>query len=294
MSNTILAVIFALTAGLFYAIASVTQQRIAFQQSPELSLSFRLIKALAKKPLWLLGVLIDAGAYLFEALALGFGSLLLVGPLMVSGLLFSVPLAAFVEKQRIGRREIIPALMVTIGLATFLIVGNPTGNNSSAPVLGWVATGVAVAALVSLALLWGRRPSVPPNRRAFWFGLATGTIYGFTAVLTKSTVDLLDGGIVEVFTHWQLYVLVAVSIIGLIVNQSAFQAGHVAASLPVIAVANPALSAFLGVVLFGETIGAQGVLEWIVVLVAIAAAVLGTVALAQSPLVTHGSTHEET
>jgi len=108
-------------------------------------------------------------------------------------------------------------------------------------------------------------------------------------VLTKSTVDLLDGGIISLFTHWQVYVLVAVSSIGLVVNQSAFQAGHVAASLPVIAVANPTLSAALGVVLFGETMGAQGGLEWAVVVGAALIAITGTVALAQSPLVTHSA-----
>ena len=64
-------------------------------------------------------------------------------------------------------------------------------------------------------------------------------------MLTKATVDLFDDGVLEVFAHWQLYVLLAVSAVGLLLNQSAFQAGHLAASLPAIAVTDPVLELHL-------------------------------------------------
>jgi drug/metabolite transporter (DMT)-like permease len=292
VSDTGIAVVLALAAGLSYSVAAILQQRVASQQAPELSLSPRLIVELAKHPLWLLGILVDITAYLFEASALGFGSVVIVGPLLVSGLLFAIPLATIGTGQRATRREMLPALMVTVGLALFVVVGDPVGGGSSASGLAWAIAGGVIAVLAGTALYFGHRPGTAPNRRALLYGLATGTLYGLTAVLTKATVDLFQGDdLLAILGHWQVYALVTVSIAGLILNQSAFQAGHVAASLPVIAVANPVLSSTLGILLFGEAFGAQGVLEWAITAAAVGAMVVGTIRLSQSPLVTHEVDH---
>jgi uncharacterized membrane protein len=125
------------------------------------------------------------------------------------------------------------------------------------------------------------------SRRALYLAVATGTVYGFTAVLTKATVDQFDDGVVQVLGHWQLYALLAVSGVGLLLNQSAFQAGHVAASLPAIAVTNPVLSCIFAVTMFGEHLDARGPIAVTVTVLSVVAMVVGTVALARSPLVTH-------
>jgi drug/metabolite transporter (DMT)-like permease len=284
----LVAVVLALAAGLCYATAAVVQQRVASQQAPELSLSPRLILALVKRPLWLGGIAFDITAYLFEAAALGAGSIIVVGPVMVSGLLFAIPLATVGTKQRVTHREMIPALMVTVGLALFVAVGAPEGGLSSASPAGWAVAGAAVALASGTCVALGRWWSTG-SQRALLFGLGTGILYSLTAVLTKSTVDLFGtgfDGIVAVLGHWQPYALVIVSIAGLVLNQSAFQAGHVAASLPVISVANPVLSSAMGVALFGEHLGAHGVLPLTVTVLAIATMAVGTMRLASSPLVT--------
>jgi hypothetical protein len=286
----VVAVVLALAAGLCYATAAVVQQRVAAQQAPELSLSPRLILALMKRPLWLGGIAFDITAYVFEAAALGAGSIIVVGPVMVSGLLFAIPLATVGTHQRVTRREMIPALMVTIGLAVFVAVGSPEGGSSSASLVAWVVAGAAVALASGTCVAFGRWWSTSGSQRALLFGLGTGILYSLTAVLTKSTVDLLHpgfDGIVGVLGHWQPYALVTVSIAGLVLNQSAFQAGHVAASLPVISVANPVLSSTMGVALFGEHLGAHGALPLTVTVLAIAMMAVGTMRLASSPLVTH-------
>jgi drug/metabolite transporter (DMT)-like permease len=290
VSDTALAVVLALAAGLCYATAAVLQQRVAAQQPPQLSLSPRLIVALAKRPLWLLGILVDVSAYFFEAGALAAGSIIIVGPLMVSGLLFAIPLATFGTGQRVSRREMLPATMVAAGLALFVAIGSPEGGSSSASLLGWILAGAVVALGAGTCVLVGRRQQTPPNQRALLFGLGTGIIYSFTAVLTKATVDLFRNGVLETLNHWQPYALITVSIAGLLLNQSAFQAGHVAASLPVISVANPVLASTFGVVLFGETLGANGAFEWTMTVLAICAMFIGTIRLASSPLVQHEAT----
>ncbi len=280
-----MAVALALLAGLSYAGASVLQQRVAAEQPPELSLRPALLLALVRRPVWLLGIALDIGAYGFEAGALATGTVVTVAPLLVSGLLFALPLSTIGHGRRVTRHEWIPAIAVTGGLALFVAVGSPAGDRSTASLAAWVVAGAVVAVitgtLVALAV------KTIGSRRALYLGVATGTVYGFTAILTKATVDLVDGGVVQLLGHWQLYALLAVSAVGLLLNQSAFQAGHVAASLPAIAVTNPVLSCIFAVTMFGEHLGAHGPLEVSVTSAAIVAMAVGTIALARSPLVTH-------
>jgi len=279
------AVVLALLAGLSYAGAAVLQQRVAAAQPPELSLSPRLLLAVARKPVWLLGIAFDVTAYLLEAGALHEGSVVTVAPLLVSGLLFALPFSTIGTGHHVTRRELVPAFLVVAGLALFVQVGSPSGDNSSASAAAWIAVGVFVGVVAGVLVALGRGQR--GSRRALLFGVATGVVYSFTAVLTKSTVDLLDHGVGAVFSHWQLYVLLAASAVGLLLNQSAFQAGHVAASLPAISVTNPVLASTFGVLMFGETLDATGPLAVSVTIAAIVAMVIGTITLARSPLVAH-------
>jgi drug/metabolite transporter (DMT)-like permease len=280
-----LAIVLALLAGLSYASAAILQQRVAAEQPPELSLRPRLLLELVRRPVWLLGIAFDVGAYLLEAGALATGTVVTVAPLLVSGLLFALPLSTIGSSRRVTRREWFPAIAVTGGLAAFVVVGSPEGDRSTASLGAWIAAGTLVAVVSgSLVALAVRSTG---SRRALYLGIATGTVYGLTAVLTKSTVDLFDNGVLQVFGHWQLYALLGASLVGLLLNQSAFQAGHVAASLPAIAVTNPVLSSLFAITLFGEHLDASGPLAVSVTALSIVAMAVGTVALARSPLVTH-------
>ena len=88
-----MAIVLALLAGLSYAGASVLQQRVASEQRPELSLRPALLLARRRRALWLLGIALDIGAYGLEAGALATGTVVTVAPLLVSGLLFALPLS---------------------------------------------------------------------------------------------------------------------------------------------------------------------------------------------------------
>ncbi|MEX0663588.1 MAG: DMT family transporter [Acidimicrobiia bacterium] len=290
MSDTALAVGLALVGGGCYATAAVLQQRVAVEQPVELALSPRLIGRLVRRPLWLLGIAFDIAAYAFEAAALGVGSVVVVGPVLVSSLLFAIPLATVGKPARVTRRDLSAAVLVVVGLSVFVGVGDPHGSSSVASTTAWIIAGAAIALIAGTAVAFGRRAR-KASERALLFGLATGTIYALTAVLTKATVDLFDHGVVDAFSHWQPYVLVTVSIAGLVLNQSAFQAGHLAASLPAISVTNPVLSAMLGVALFDERFGASGVPAVAATVVAVVVMIVGTLRLARSPLVTeaHGA-----
>ncbi len=84
MSDSTIAIILAVGAGFTYALASVLQQRAASEEPPELSLRLGLLVALVKRPMWLLGTVVDGGAYFLEAGALALGSIIVVQPLLVT------------------------------------------------------------------------------------------------------------------------------------------------------------------------------------------------------------------
>lgn len=277
--------VFALSAGLCYALASVFQHRVAAAQPAEMSLRPRLLLELVKRPMWLFGITLDIGAYLLEAAALAVGSIVVVQPLLVSGLLFALPLSAIGGRRRPGRPEWIAALAVTVGIAVFVTVGAPEGGSSHAPLWGWAIVFAGCGSLALGAIFLTR--NAPPHYRALGLAFATGACYACTAALTKSVVDILgDHGVGGAISSWELYVLLAISVAGLLLNQSAFQAGHLAASLPALAVTNPVLSSIIGITLFGEQLGATGPLAVGVTLVAVLVMIGGTIALARSPLVT--------
>jgi hypothetical protein len=91
-------------------------------------------------------------------------------------------------------------------------------------------------------------------RRALLLGAATGIIYGVTSAVTERTGHVLYGGVLHALATWPPYVLAAASILGLLVNQSAYQAGDLRQSLPVLTVAEPIVAIVIGQFLFGEHI----------------------------------------
>lgn len=270
-------VAFALGAALLFAVASVLQQRAASEAPGRERLHLSLMWHLVRRPMWLLGYLADWAAFGLQAVALGAGSLLVVQPLLVTGLLFSLPIAARWSGRRLGRLDWIAAVALCAGLAGFLTLGNPTGGRNDAPFLDWAFAGGIIAGagaiLVAAALRYQGAP------RATLLALATGISYGLTAGLTKTSVNLLGQGLAVFLTHWEPYALVVFSSVGMWLNQSAFQAGELTASLPAMDVGEQVVAATIGVVVLKERIQAHGPLDWILIVVALAAMAYGVVVL---------------
>jgi hypothetical protein len=208
-----------------------------------------------------------------------------VQPLLVSGLLWALPLATVGSPRKVTRREWVPAIALVASLAVFVGVGSPEGGRSQASLLAWVLTAVGLSMPITLALLAARKAD--RGRRALLLAFASGCVYGLTAALTKSTMDLFGDGVLDALTHWQPYALVTIALGGLLLNQSAFQSGHLAASLPAMAVTDPVVGCILGVTLFGESLGATSPLEITATIAAVVVMFAATISLARSPLVAH-------
>ena len=80
-----------------------------------------------------------------------------------------------------------------------------------------------------------------------------GTVFGLTAAVTLSLTRLLRAtGPGATLAHWQPWALLGLGTAGLLLSASAFQAGPLAASLPVMDTVEPVSGVLLGTLLFGE------------------------------------------
>ncbi len=269
----------ALGSALMYALASVLQQRSAAAQPAEQALRLSLLARLLRTRMWLLGLGCDVTGYILQFVALGHGPIVVVQPLLVCGLLFALPLGAAWAGRRLRRRDWVAAFLVCSGLAVFLLVASPQpGHNNVAPIV-WIALlGSAAGITLALVVASGGRPAW---QRAVLLSGGAGVIYGVTAALTKTSSHLLDGGIVHLLAHWQPYALLVAGLAGMVISQSAFQAGSLDASLPTMSVVDPIVSIVIGALAFGETIAA-GAGEVTLEVIALMAMSTGVILLARS------------
>ena len=288
------AVLLALGAALAYAAASVLQQREAEADRGAdgrgaVGGGVRLVLRLARRPVWLAGLAADGLGYGLQALALGIGDLLVVQPVLTSGILFALPISAWWAGRKLGRADFAWACVLAVGLAVFLLLAGTDGGRDFASTRAWLVCGAIAAPVLVGCLVVGAR-SVG-SRRAVMFAFATGALFGLTAALTKSGVVLLDHDGFGALSHWEPYALVVLGALGFVVNQRAFQAGSLTASLPTLTVVEPIVAAIVGVTMLHETLPTDGVLEWFALALAVVAMVVATVVLSRSAA-RHDAIHE--
>jgi drug/metabolite transporter (DMT)-like permease len=273
------AVLVALLSALLFAIGSVAQQRSASQVSTDDATGFGLMLALIRKPLWWAGFLGDAGGYVCQAIALGLGSLLLVQPLLVVSLIFALPISAKWTGRKLGKADWIWAGTLTLALAVFMIVGEPSAGVDSAPAHSWAWVGAVLGALIALAAVGAMLTH--GAIRASMLAIATGVCFGLAAALTKGVMDQFSDGLLAPFSHFEIYALIASGGLGVYFQQEAFQAGSLEASLPAMTVLEPMVAAGVGIAILQEHLRTSGI-EIALIAVTIVVMIAGTVELSRS------------
>jgi drug/metabolite transporter (DMT)-like permease len=240
----------ALAAAALFALGTVLQQREAMREPEADALGAGFLARLARRPIWLAGMAADGLGFIAQAAALGVGRIVVVQPILATTVIFALPLGVRLSGQRIGRRELIAALITTAGLAAFLAFGNPTGGRDDAPIDEWLI--VAVVTLALCAPLVGLSRGRPARPRAALLGIATGILWGLSAALTKATVDQLGEGLGALFTDWHVYALLLVGAVALLLSQASLQAGALAPAIATAAILDPLASLVLGLTIFEE------------------------------------------
>lgn len=275
-----LAVVFALCAACMFGTGNALEHRVVNEVDRDPRLHVGLLTRLARSPLWLLGMFGDVAAFGFQAAALAYGNLLFVQPLLVCGLLVGLPLSAHWSRQPMRRPEYATAAVLCASLSTFLVVANPSGGDTNAPLGSWLRiSGVVVLFAVGAVFAAAK---MREHVRAALLGFAAGALFGLTAALTRTFVTQIQRGVPYTAEHWEVYGLAVLSLVGILFTQHGFQSAPLSASLPALEATEPVVAATLGVVLFHEQFNGETPLDNFVIAVSIVAVLVCVIVLATS------------
>ena len=270
------------TDGITAVLDERSTKQVAVHRS---ALAVGLIFALLRLPLWLLAISLNIVGVFFQVLALRFGALALVQPILVCDLIFAVYFGALFRHTKPDRVMLIGVACCAGGLGWFLAVARPHGGTTTVSVAEAIPLGIAIAALLAACLTvarFGHRMVRP-----LMLGLACGVCYGVTAFLIKLlTGGGHHGGFVGLLERWPLWAVIVIGPLGFLLNQSAYQSGVlVSPVLSVITAADPLISITLAHVVLHEQLSG-GPVNITMEVLAFAVMIVGIVTLAhRAPVV---------
>ncbi|HET8709465.1 MAG TPA: DMT family transporter [Candidatus Saccharimonadales bacterium] len=246
-------IIITLLASLSNAVSGVLERKATGTPNASDLFSPHFITALLRQKLWLIGESFNILGFLLQAIALKFGALSVVQPLMTTNLLFLLLILYWRFKVPMTRREWIGGAAICVGLSALLAIANPRGGHADFNGGAWLIVSCIVAVFIVISALFVRRLPHPVWRAAV-AGTAAGMNFALTAAFTKLVVDQLQYGVLGVVTGWELYALMASGVASLITLQSTYGAGPLAISTPAMQIFDPLLGIIIGVVIFGDII----------------------------------------
>lgn len=281
--STALAIFFALSSALTLAWGTVVRHRIAEAAPDDGSLKGSPLWAAVTRPLWWAGTGTALIGYGLQVVALGFGTLLVVQPILVLSLMFTLPLSARYDNRRISKSQMAWAGLLTAAVAVLVLLGNPQSGNPHPPLNRWlisIAVGTVVLSLVARSAV-----SLIRGEKALLLGLVTGAIFGYVAVLSKAVVDIAVHATIPVLLlSWETYALIFGAALGTAVQQYSFSAGALKNSLPAMTIGEPIVAFTLGYLVLGEKFQVDSVFGWLAMGAALIAMICATVALSRSSI----------
>lgn len=258
MTTTGLVIALSLAAALGFA-ASSSLKHVSAGRGPDLPdlrgrTLGRFVRATVAHRLWLAGIGCDVLALGLQIVALHLGALSLVQPLLIAGLVFSLIFRRLHDHLSVTGRQLAWALLLCAALGGFVALA--AGAHSPSSEVDRLPAAVAAAAggvLAAVCVVLGRKMSGPAVRAAL-LGVALGVVFAGTAALLKALTDIAARNPAGIIVSWQLYAVIPLGAAGLLLNQLAFKAGPLAASLPATATVDPLASIAIGVAVYDEHI----------------------------------------
>jgi hypothetical protein len=253
--STPIAVAAAVASALFLGISAVADQRSTKRVKNEKALSPRILLDLVRQPLWVAAVGANIVGFALQVVALSFGSLAVVQPLLVGDLIFAVLISRYLLRRSDtprtggsrGDLAVNTGVAATaVGVAGFLAIGQPSGGSTQA------SFSIVPPLVIVLVVLVGGCLAVASryrNMRPLALALGCGVCYGVAAFAVKLVTSEFGHGLGGLFSNWPIYILLVVGPVGYLLNQDAFQQGTFLAPVQaIITAADPVLSVALGIV----------------------------------------------
>ena len=283
---------YGLAAACLLGLGFVLQQHAAQRAPLADMLSFRLLLDLVRDRVWLAGIGCMVAGQIFGVLALAKGDVSRVEPLLATNLLFAMALARRLSGQRLGWSGWIGVALLSGGVAAFIVAAQP--NAARVPV-GAVQQGLVLAVLLAVSLVLVviakhlRLIKEPPLLAA-----AGGLLYGIQDALTRMATGIFSAGsLLVLLTTWQPYTIVALAVTGLLLVQSAFEAGPLRMSLPALTAAEPIAGIACGIGLLGDRLRVTpSALTWEIT--GLIAVVIGVLLLGRHPAMPTGTAGPDT
>ncbi|MEU6270786.1 DMT family transporter [Saccharopolyspora shandongensis] len=250
----VIAVPAAVVGAASFGLASAIQHRVTKQVPEVRTLSPRMLFDLVRKPIWVLSIGTVLIGLSLQVVALAFGPLVLVQPLLVTSVLFGAGFAALLAHRKMDLVLALGGLACVGGLSAFLVLGRPSGQGTEFTGASILPLALALGLLVVLALVAARW--LPGEVGVIGMAVATGVLYGVTAGLIKVVAgQFRSGGLAEPFQHWTLYAVCVIGPMGFLLSQQTFQRGRLMSpALAVITTVDPLVAAAIGVNWLGERI----------------------------------------
>ena len=245
------AALLALTAAVCFALAATLWQKAALNLE---GVSFRhplSFAVLLGQSVWLLGLLMQIVGVVLQAAALDRGRVSIIQPLLVTTVIWALPLGYFLTHQTVGRREILGAAIIVVGLVGFASFGDPAAGVDDASNADWAIAVILIGLACIALLLFANRGSL--STRAAVLGTVAGMLYGLSATMMKPVVENLHtDGLAEVIAGLEFWIWAAAGIVGFLFQQLSLSTGKLVPSVATVSVANPVVSVMLGALVLLE------------------------------------------
>jgi len=236
-----------------FATANALQHQAAGRVPESVEKALRVLAHLVRQRIWLIATAMSFSSMLLHGLALRLGSLALVQPLMLVGVVLAVPLRAALERKTPTTSELRAVCTTVAGLALFVVATNPAPSQTTTPyAVGAVFVGACLG-IGLLALRLSTRETLGPRRQAAVLGAGAGLMFGATAGLLKAFGDAIASGLSPAGVAAIFGCLVIAGLLGVAMNQRAYQVAPLAFSMPLVNVVDILVAVLFGVIVFGES-----------------------------------------
>lgn len=283
-----------------YGVAPLLQAMAARREEAGTGLGLGLLARLATRPLWLLGLAVEAGSFLLEVYALSVAPVALVAPVMALDMIVFTLLARRALGEQISRVgwSGVGLMVAGVGLLAYAFhrnaeVGSPAGRNV---LFAFLVLGLIFSLLCAFgANLAAARRKVAGA--ALGFGLAAGVSYAIATLATRQIGLAVhehrngDSPLVDLLSTPTPYILILFSVLALGLEQRGLQGRAAVIAFPVTSGVSAFLPVTLGLTLFDEPApDGPRLLAFVVSLVMVAA---GIAALGRDRMAANRSVEEE-
>lgn len=274
------AAVLALVAAASFALAATLWQKASMSRGVEPG-DVKATLMLLTSTVWLLGLVAQVAGIVLQAAALDRGRVAIIQPLLVTSIVWALPLGYYLTNQTVTRRHIEGAAVVVLGLAVFAIVGDPAEGVDNAPTSQWISAFIVLGAICIGLMLFSRSDDL--GTKAAVFGTTTGVLYGVSATLMKPVMETLNAsGVSEVLKGWQFWVMALTGLVGFYLQQVSLSTGRLVTSVATVSVTNPVVSVLLGALVLQETLDGNPTWHRVAAIGALAVALLGAVLIAKA------------